>query len=230
MNTTKKILSFCKWLSLTVFLGLIILCVYLSFRWKAEFKYPQLNTDALMRTSVFLVFVPIIILTLLFLKVKKNWQTIAQIVLQALFGAGLPVLILGMVGFVPGVIWSSGTSEISNYYVLDGGVEEHIQMLGLDVLPTMLPQNINDVNYSYYYSNPIDNVVRIDTSWVYLDVDSYEKEKERLLQNALMDTYEENGYTVGKIKLDTGINEDNNAEFGYDDESKAIFYRIRGVW
>lgn len=226
----KQILLVLKWLTLLVYLGLIAGFIYFAYQWNREWLYPRLNVNLLVRSGILFGLIPIIGLVILFYKASQNWHFVVKAVVQGIFIIFLPALVFVFVGLLPVGMWSSVTTDIGNYYVLEEDAEEHITSLNLNILPSSLPRNIEDTSYSYHFFVAIDSILTIDASWKYLNEEDYEQEKERLLQREILDTYEENGYVVCKMKLKSGINVNNSAEFGYDDETKTVFYRINGIW
>lgn len=225
-----RILQVLKWLTLFVYLGLIAGFIYFAYQWYKGWIYPQLNINLLVRSGIIFGLIPIIGLGFLFYKAGKSWHFVVKAVVQGIFIVFLPALVFVFAGLLPAGMWSSVTTDIGNYYVFEEDAEEHIVSLNLDILPSSLPQNMEETSYSYHFFTAIDSILTIDASWKFSNEAEYEQEKERLLQREISATYEENGYTVCKMKLDSGINVNNSAEFGYDDETKAVFYRINGVW
>ncbi|MCR5255226.1 MAG: hypothetical protein K6D96_04770 [Acetatifactor sp.] len=227
IKSMKNIMIILKWLTLIIYLGTVVMAVYNTFQWKGEWRYLRLNMQSLPWIMIVFVVIPVLVLMFLFYQSKKRWQLVLQGLLQIVFLCFLPALILVFVGFAPSVVWSSHTVKLENYRVFDENVREHLNASNWDIIPSDLPKDIEESTYTYDYYVAMDSLVVIEASWKYLDDESYEQEKERVLQKNFVETFTDQGYTVCKMTM-PGSNSD--AEFGYNDDTKCVFYKIRQVW
>lgn len=197
------------------------------------FLYKKVDVQLLLFVVAALLIIPIGVFVFLFRKQHKKVWLGVQIAVQILMIPYLYYMIWAAL-FVPMVLFQSHTTDIDNYYILDEDVAEHTQQMGTNIMPQSLPENIEQVEYSYDYSIPIDSLLNIEAKWRYLTEEDYEQMKSEILDERFagihekfLEAYEESGYLMTKYK---SYNQGNTAEFGYNDETRSVIFRIAGTW
>lgn len=223
------------WRGLLV-LGYIAICsllIYSVSHCINQFLYEKVDLQTLVVILIALVIIPIGAFVFLFRKQHNKVWVGVQIGVQVLMIVYLCYMILPAT-LLPAGLFQSHTTDIDNYYIFDEGVAEHMQQTNTDIMPQKLPGNIEQEKYSYDYSISLDSLLKIEAKWSYLSEEDYEQIKSEILNQRFaeinekfLETYEESGYITTKYKY---YNQGNTAEFGYDDETHSVIFRIAGKW
>lgn len=223
------------WRSLLLlgYLGVCGLFIYSMSHCINQFLYEKINLQGLVVVLIALVIIPIGALFFSFRKQRKKVWVRVQIGVQILMIPYLCYMLLAAL-LLPMALLQSHTTDIDNYGVFDEDVAEHIEQMGTDIMPQSLPENIEQVEYSYDYMTTFDSVLDIEAKWRYVLEEDYEQVKNEILDKRFaeihekfIETYEENGYIMTKYKY---YNQGNTAEFGYNDETNSVIFRIDGAW
>lgn len=233
VKTGSVIMMIWRWLLLIGYLAVCSLLIYSISNCINMFIYEKVDLETLVLLICVMAVIPIGILVFLFHRQKKRVLIGIQIAVQILMIPYLCYMFLPAL-LLPMALFQSHTTDINNYGVFDEGVEEHIEQMGMNIMPQSLPENIEQVEYSYDYVIPIDSILDIEAKWRYMLEEDYEQVKNEILDKKFaeihekfIETYEENGYIMTKYKY---YNQGNTAEFGYNDETNSVIFRIDGEW
>ncbi len=223
------ILCVWKWAIVIMYTILMVTLIYRAVSLAGTWRYPAYSfPTVLYAIGVFGLF-PIGVILFLFYKKKGLGIVVTKIVLQVFMIFYLCFMaIYVMLG--ASALSMSSTTDLKNYAVFDDGVKVHMDGIGLNILPEVIPQEAEQVSYSYRVAAVIDTELVIKASWQYTDQQAYERAKQLLSEREIMDTYEEDGFIKNRFYIDKKENPKNQAIFGCDDTNMQVMYEVKGVW
>lgn len=175
------------------------------------------------------ILIPGILILILFVKKQNTIMQVVKIVIQVVLLVLIPFVFI--IGSMASMAIPSSTTNPANYEKLDSYVEEKIAEEDYVMLPDTIPNNVDDIEFSYHYSEIFsDHFLDLEISYTYQNEEGYENEKARMqAHDPINKQVDEDGfqmyYTIGQ-----DIEDEQNFRFGYDDIEKRVTYRIFYDW
>lgn len=232
-KTEKKrssILNVLRILTILLYLLMNIAIIYMVLPGIQYFSITDKNTiRALFQMGLITFLVPGVFIAFLFIKKSNTVIKIIKGVIQVLLLILLPYVYL--VGGLASMAIPSATTNLSNYRIWEERIDEKLEEAEFDMLPTTLPNRIEDVDYQYRYAVIFsDKCLTIELSYSYQDDMDYEKEKNRMQEfNPIYNQKVEDGFEMF-YAIDESLDEDQKFRFGYNDADKRVTYRITYFW
>jgi len=110
-------------------------------------------------------------------------------------------------------------------------VEEKLDEKEFSMLPDTLPNNIEDIDYSYHYAVIFsDNCLDLEISYTYQNQEDYENKKLRMqMYDSINKQAVEDGFQMVYV-IGDDIDNEQNFRFGYDDDKNRVTYQISYDW